>query len=204
MAITSWYEFRDEADRRAAEADFRALTEHLVKKYHGNEEDAAEALCELVMTDPRLQALAVSKYVTYVVETDPLISEASCEKAKGCQRKENCFKKVKSRILCIFLPQPVNDFSADAHAAGVRGFPPVTAHSLVKGCRECEMARICRRSAILVRPHARTLLHDLRVYQLAPKADEHGFGFPRLLALSCRAPMARPSPLWARGSGAEP
>jgi hypothetical protein len=58
------------------------------------------------------------------------------------------------------------------------------------------MARICRHSAILVRPHARTLLHDLRVYQLAPKADEHGFGFPRLLALSCRAPMARPSPLW--------
>jgi hypothetical protein len=63
------------------------------------------------------------------------------------------------------------------------------------------MARICRHSAILVRPHARTLLHDLRVYQLAPKADEHGFGFPRLLALSCRAPMARPSPLWARGFG---
>jgi hypothetical protein len=71
----------------------------------------------------------------------------------------------------------------------------------VRGCRECAMARICRHSAILVRPHARTLLHDLRVYQLAPKADEHGFGFPRLLALSCRAPMARPSPLWARGFG---
>jgi uncharacterized protein YbaA (DUF1428 family) len=74
MAIRSWYEFRDEADRRAAEADFRAVTEHLVKKYHGNEEDAAEALCEIVMTDPRLQAL-VSKYVTYIVETDPLIQK---------------------------------------------------------------------------------------------------------------------------------
>jgi hypothetical protein len=75
MAIRPWYEFRDEADRRAAEADFRALTEHLVKKYHGNEEDAAEALCEIVMTDPRLQALAVSKYATYIVETDPLIQK---------------------------------------------------------------------------------------------------------------------------------
>src|SRR4051812_14954556 len=30
MAIRPWYEFRDEADRRAAEADFRGLTEHLV------------------------------------------------------------------------------------------------------------------------------------------------------------------------------
>ena len=95
MAIRPWYEFRDEADRRAAEADFRALTEHLVKKYHGNEEDAAEALCELVMTDPRLQALAVSKYVTYVVETDPLIQKhlAKTHKRRVAAEKETVSKK---------------------------------------------------------------------------------------------------------------
>ena len=92
MAIRSWYEFRDE-DRRAAEADFRALTEHLVKKYHGNEEDAAEALCELVMTDPRLQALAVSKYVTYVVETDPLIQKHLAKKRRGASEKKTVSKK---------------------------------------------------------------------------------------------------------------
>jgi hypothetical protein len=89
MSSGPWYEFRDEADRRAAEADFRALTAHLVKKYHGNDEDAAEELREIVMTHPRLQALAVSKYVTYLVETDPLMQQhlAKRRRRPGGQKK---------------------------------------------------------------------------------------------------------------------
>ena len=89
MAIGPWYEFRDEADRRAAEADFRALTARLVKKYHGNEEDAVEELREIVMRHPRLQALAVSKYVTYLVETDPLMQQHLAKRRRRRVAGEN-------------------------------------------------------------------------------------------------------------------
>ena len=89
MAIGPWYEFRDEADRRGAEADFRALTGHLVKKYHGNEEDAAQELREIVMRHPRLQALAVSKYVTYLVETDPLMQQHLAKRRRRRVAGEN-------------------------------------------------------------------------------------------------------------------
>jgi hypothetical protein len=88
-------EFRNEADRRAADADFRALTEHAVRKYHGNEENAAEQLREIVMAEPRLQALAVSKYVIYIVENDPLIQKhlAKTHKRRVAAEKETVSKK---------------------------------------------------------------------------------------------------------------
>src|SRR5437764_14921178 len=96
------------------------------------------------------------------------------------------------------------DLLARASIAGAHRSGQVNRNSL-KGYRECALARIYPRSAVLVRPSAKTRLPFLSAFRLAPRVDGHGYGFARRSGTPCVLQYNKHGPLWARGRlGARP